>query len=180
MDERLYADKFVRISKKLSYALRHNPGKFGFSLDEKGFAPIADVVGGLYISLKDIRTLVQESEKKRFEIVGDKIRALYGHSIQVDLGLEPVEPPPVLYHGTSLGLKEEILAQGLKPMGRQFVHLSVDVASAMAVGRRHDPRPSVLKIDAKVMYEKGFVFYETPELFLTTEVPAEFIEGDIN
>ena len=125
-----------------------------------------------------IETVVATSDKQRFALdpSGRRIRANQGHSIAIDLGLEPREPPPTLFHGTAETFLPAIRAQGLKPGRRQHVHLSPDAATATTVGQRHG-RPVVLRVAAGRMRSAGFEFYLSANgVWLTAAVPAEFIE----
>jgi putative RNA 2'-phosphotransferase len=106
---------------------------------------------------------------------GLRIRAAQGHSVSVELGLSPRQPPPVLYHGTATRFVESILAQGLKPQARQHVHLSLDEATALRVGERHG-KAYIFRVDALAMHAKGFMFYLSDNgVWLTNRVPPEFL-----
>ena len=79
------------LSKEISYALRHAPWEYELELDEEGFVPIEQLLhslnqGGNYVddrpvTKEDLEEIIRTSDKKRHEIVGDRIRALYGHSV---------------------------------------------------------------------------------------------------
>jgi putative RNA 2'-phosphotransferase len=97
----------------------------------------------------------------------NKIRANQGHSISIDLALEPQMPPDELYHGTATRFLTSIMESGIKPMSRQYVHLSRTAEIAETVGKRHG-KPVVLKINTKAMYEKGHTFYFPCARFKTT------------
>ncbi len=106
---------------------------------------------------------------------GRRIRAAQGHSISVDLGLEPTIPPDRLFHGTATQTLDAIFAEGLKPGRRQKVHLSLDEDTARKVGQRHG-RPTVLRIDAKRMHAEGFLFWKADNgVWLTDHVPPAFL-----
>jgi putative RNA 2'-phosphotransferase len=124
-----------RISRFLSYLLRHRPKEFPLAFDRHGFvacSEILDLVQERFLDAteQEVRAVVTESEKKRFELSDDRVRATYGHSFPVDLGLEPVQPPAELYYGTARDLAQSILHKGLKPRDRQFVHLSASLEDA--------------------------------------------------
>lgn len=103
------------------------------------------------------------------------IRANQGHSVAVDLELEPVTPPTVLYHGTGSSFVDAILRAGLRPMRRHHVNLSVDVETARRVGARHG-RPVVLTVDAAAMATYGHTFYVTPNnVWLTAKVSPVYL-----
>ena len=110
----------------MSKILRHSPEEFGLSHDPMdGSCAIADLIEVLRVQTKwseirvgDIEEVVARCEKQRFEIIGDRIRARYGHSH--DKVSYPVAiPPQVLYHGTNVQAALVILKQGLLPMRRQ-------------------------------------------------------------
>ena len=123
----------------------------------------------------EIRAVVTDSDKKRFELRENRVRATYGHSFPIDLGLEPVEPPPQLFYGTARDLAQSILRDGLRPRDRQYVHLSASVEEAQAVGKRRDPFPAIVVVDAKRARGDGVRFFASGPLFLVEGVPARFV-----
>jgi len=170
-----------QLSKFVSGALRHFPDDAGLELDEAGwtsFDSLAAAVERKY-DWADRRTLaavVETDPKGRFERSRDRIRAAYGHSVDVDLesGDDPV--PDTLYHGTAPRNVESILAEGLKPMNRQQVHLSDSVADAVEVGSRHASDPVVLEIDAAAMAADGHDITKRGEATYTTDrVPPQYL-----
>lgn len=174
----------ANLSRTVSHALRHEPGAYGLTLDAQGWVGIADLLRALRerdaqwatLSEADLREMVSNSVKVRHEIEGDRIRALYGHSTPKPLAREPNHPPSFLFHGTSPVAAEEIRAQGLKPMSRQNVHLSVDAETALQVGRRKSPSPVILRIAAEQASQNGVQFYQgNDSVWLADHVPAEFI-----
>ena len=176
--------KLTAISKEVSYALRHRPDEYGLELDERGFVEIEDLLAALNakdpgrdVTRADLECTIAESDKKRHEIVSNRIRAAYGHSTGKRVEAEPAVPPADLYHGTSRAAATHILAEGIKPMGRQYAHLSADVETAMAVGARHDSKPALLKVDAAAAHAAGVAFYRgNDKVWLADRVPAEFVE----
>ena len=173
----------VSISKFLSLILRHRPEKAGISLDENGWADIAALIEGankthrIAITLDDIREVVATNDKQRFTFNDDytKIRANQGHSASVDVELEETQPPAVLYHGTSTNSMHGIMANGIRPESRLYVHLSSDKETASKVGERHG-KPIVLYIDAGKMHREGFKFYLSANgVWLTKCVPVVYI-----
>src|SRR5262249_10235852 len=144
----------VRISKFLSLVLRHDPGKIGITLDPQGWVGVDDLLEALRradmrVSRELLAEVVATNEKKRFAFSedGTNIRASQGHSVEVELGLPPTQPPEVLFHGTASRFVESIRDKGLIPGSRQQVHLSLDEATAVNVGQRHG-KPVVLRVKA--------------------------------
>lgn len=176
---------YVNLSKTIAHALRHAPERYGLILDEKGWVSIDRLIEGLKnhsrmfknVSIHDLEEIIKESPKKRFEIKNGKIRAIYGHSVRYRIEQQPKMPPKFLYHGTTPKAAENILRMALKPMGRQYVHLSIDVESAYTVGRRRTKNPTILKVFAQESYKAGIKFYEENDgIWLSDAIPAEFIE----
>lgn len=176
----------VQLSKLMSFILRHQPEKFGLKLDDNGFVPLSDLLAAVRrergweeATEEHVREVVATSDKQRFEIVGEKIRARYGHSVPQRVTYSEVEPPEVLYHGTPRRSLPNIRAKGLQPMKRQYVHLSTDVEPARIVGRRRDAKPVVLVVRARAAWQSGVKFFHPEErLYLSTAIPPEFIEGE--
>ncbi len=168
-------DRLIKLSKKLSYILRHDPLKFGINLDKDGYALIDELCEKAKINKNDIFELLKRGGKKRFEIKENKIRALYGHSF-IKIEYEEIEPPEFLYHGTKRANLEKILKEGLKPMNRKYVHLSVNKEEALRVGKRHDKTPVILLILSKEAYNKGIKFFKSGDIYLCEYLPPQFIK----
>lgn len=170
------------LSKRLSYVLRHDPASVDLELDGAGWAPVDELLDalaedGVDIDTERLHSLVARSPKRRFELddTGQRIRACYGHSVDVDPSHAPVTPPDVLYHGTHPPALERILEAGLRPMGRRQVHLSTDVGTARQVGSRRG-RPVILRIDAAAMHRAGHRFRQAaPGVWLVDEVPPRYL-----
>ncbi len=164
----------------MSLVLRHKPETIGLKLDAEGWALVPDLLErmaahGHVLDRAALEKLVAENDKKRFTLDGDRIRAAQGHSIDVALGLEPVAPPEVLYHGTATRFVDAILTEGLTRQSRQHVHLSPDVATATKVGQRHG-KPHIFTVDAKRMALDRVLFYRSENgVWLTDRVPAEYL-----
>jgi len=172
----------TRPSKWMSLVLRHEPAKFGVALDKAGWTRVDDLLAaaaraGVPLDDATLRRVVAENDKRRFALSDDgaMIRASQGHSVEVELGLEPVEPPPVLFHGTATRFLDSIRRDGLVPGSRRHVHLSADEATATTVGARHG-RPAVLRIDAARMHADGRRFFLSANgVWLADAVPAEYL-----
>ena len=169
-------------SKFLSLILRHRPDVIGIELDAEGWVSVEDLLAacaqhGRAISREQLDAVVRTNDKQRFAFSadGNRIRANQGHSLPVDLGLVPVEPPELLYHGTVRRFLESIRQEGLTKGNRHHVHLSPDVETATKVGQRRG-RPVVLVIEAGRMFRDGHKFYQSENgVWLTDAVPPEYI-----
>jgi putative RNA 2'-phosphotransferase len=187
VEERLMKkDEVIRLSKLMSFALRHNPQAFNLTLDDEGWIDLTLFVKALTAEKKwsideaSVRFVVETSDKQRFEIEGNRIRARYGHSKAARPTYEPVTPPPILYHGTPRRNLPKIRTTGLKAMSRQYVHLSTTTDMALMVGHRRDEKPALLKIRALEAHQAGIEF-GTPSgnndnVYLVATMPSEFID----
>ncbi len=173
----------VKQSKFLSLILRHNPGVVGLTLDDGGWVSVEELLNALKTHQKEMSRerlleIVETNEKRRFVLSDDhsRIRAAQGHSIGVDLGLSPITPPDILFHGTAEKSIPSIQEQGLHKGQRDHVHLSADENTATKVGMRHG-RPRVLRILSGKMAAAGYNFYQADNgVWLTELVPVEYIE----
>jgi putative RNA 2'-phosphotransferase len=175
--------QLVKWSKFLSLVLRHKPEVIGVTLDAQGWTDVARLLqkaraAGVPLTRDDLNNIVETNSKKRFSFNDnfDKIRASQGHSVRVDLGLEAQQPPEFLYHGTAQRHVADILENGLLKQARHHVHLSADVQTALQVGKRHG-KPHVFQIMAGKMYREGFLFYISANgVWLTGQVPPQYLE----
>ena len=176
------AHEIVSKSKFLSRVLRHNPGLIGVTLDGRGWARVDELLAlinqrGMLFTLDMLKEVVEKNDKKRFSFNedGTMIRANQGHSIPVELDLQPVPPPEFLFHGTTERAVESIRVKGILRGRRNHVHLSIDRETAEKVGKRHG-RPTVIVIRAGEMHAAGHVFYLSANgVWLTKYVPPEFL-----
>lgn len=170
----------TRISRFLSLVLRHKPEVIGVTLDPAGWVSIPVLLKameehGRRISRDDLERIVAEDSKGRYSIEGNRIRANQGHSVAIDLGLEPREPPAVLLHGTVAKFVRSISQEGISKGSRHHVHLSGDMTTAKNVGGRRGA-PVVLTIDAARMHADGHKFYLSANgVWLTDHVPPKYI-----
>ena len=170
------------LSKTVSYFLRHNPWEIELEPDPSGWVPLDHLLSGLKrnfpnVTIKDIKTVIDTSDKVRFEIKGSKIRATYGHSLPKKIIKEATKPPGILYHGTATSLIDIIMDEGLKPMNRQYVHLSKDIKTAKVVGSRKGEKVVVIMIDAATAVIDGIKFYEELNgIWLADNIPAAYLK----
>ena len=171
----------------MSYALRHAPAEHGLTLDSNGWTRTDDLRAGialrspewLSVTEQDVEHVVLHSAKTRFEIAGDSIRALYGHSTEDQIIHTPAQPPELLYHGTSKAAWELIKTQGLRPMKRQYVHLSTDAETALLVGRRKTIDPILIQVNAAEAAAGGTGFFVgNDSTWLALEIPPQFLKSD--
>lgn len=179
---------FIKLERYLVYLLRHHPDEVGLTLDEEGFVSITDVIAGLkmahrypYTTESMIREVVAgQPDKQRLEIQGNLIRARYGHSqhsSEQNIIYTPVQPPSILYHGTSTKNLSSILSKGLIPVSRQYVHLSETEDIATQVALRHSHKIIILKILCEPALQANIEFYHPEDkIWLAKQIPPQFIQ----
>lgn len=171
-------------SKFMSLVLRHDPGKIGIELDDAGWTSVDGLLRQAKthrrakgLTREILQLVVDTNDKKRFEFSDDglRIRARQGHSVQVELGDEPQEPPECLYHGTPEKFVVAIRSGGLLKMSRHAVHLSPDYETATRVGSRRG-KPVIIKVRALVMHQDGYEFRLTGNgVWYTDHVPTDYL-----
>lgn len=173
----------LQLSKTISYALRHAPASFGLSLDPSGAVPLQALVASLRthgnlgaVTEEDVRRVVDTSDKRRFAIEGDTIRAHYGHSTGKPISKAPLIPAGPLFHATTPSAIAAIRQDGLRPMKRQYVHLSPERDLALEAALRRTSQPILLVIDGPAAAASGVQFFEGHDrVTLAAFVPAALL-----
>lgn len=177
------SDDFLkRVSKQMSWILRHQADRLGLDIDPEGFVRVETLLAHVKEAIPDATEAVIEAvvdtvepQKQRFSIVDGYIRANYGHSMASRVAYPAERPPAVLYHGTSEKTKESVLKEGLRPMGRQFVHMTTDIALARQVGGRHG-KPCVILVEAERAWNDGVAFHHANRGFwLAATIPGKYL-----
>ena len=201
----MLSDKdLAKLSHILSYALRHNPLKYTLVLDKEGWTSISELLIALslhhdhhhhsnrwlcHIEKQNLEEMIARSDKVRFKIKDDKIRALYGHSSSSFISFTKIQktaskPPDILYHGTSPSAAKNIMSEGLRPMIRQFVLLSTGKHTALQVGKlktilkKEEHQPVIIAISAIEAYNTGVYHYyqASDSVWLSDYVHPNFME----
>lgn len=171
----------TKTSKYIAYILRHRPDAAGITLDEHGWADVAALIEGVNrthpLTMETLEQIVAEDGKQRyaFDETKTRIRANQGHSVQVDVELQPAQPPETLWHGTADRFTESIDREGLRPGNRLYVHLSAGVEVARTVGVRHG-RLAMYEVLAGDMHRDGHPFFLSANgVWLTKHVPPQYL-----
>lgn len=164
----------IRDSRRMSLILRHRPADFRVTLDAHGWTTVEELSRGSGLPVGRILEIAENNT--RYELSDDrlKVRALHGHSVHVAYE-DVVEPPNILYHGTSSVNLELILESGsILPMGREKVHLSGGIEKATDVAKRRGS-PMIIAIDAHRMHVDGHIFYLSRDgIYLVDRVPVNY------
>ena len=143
--------------------LRHQPEEFDLELDRFGWGDLEDVVYALQertgstVEEEDVAEAIESSDRPRYEIKDGKIRALYGHSIQIDPG-EPTEPPDELFIGVGSRDASRAEDSGLRSGRRAFLHLARTEEEARESGRRIARDYAVVTVFAGEAFDEGTDF----------------------
>ncbi len=171
----------IETSKYISLILRHKPETAGVTLDEHGWANVAELIAGVGkthpLDMETLEEIVRTDPKGRYSFNDDHtlIRANQGHSVPVDVELPEKTPPGILWHGTGEKYVSSILSSGLEPRSRLYVHLSANRETARNVGARHG-RPVIFSVDSGRMAADGFKFFLSVNgVWLTKCVPPEYL-----
>lgn len=181
-----HLSRIEQITRSLAYMLRHRPEEFDLELDRYGAADVGEVVQALNerlgepIEEEDLHEAIESGDRVRYDIKRGRIRALYGHSIEVDPG-EPCKPPELLYVGLGSHDAERAERYGLRAGRRRFLHLAKTYEEAIETGRHQARSYAVVTIYALDAWEQGINFYDRISLFLSEPIPTEFLEvGEIH
>ena len=171
----------IALSKLIVYILQHRPDEFGLVLDEDGFVSLKELQqaiteeeGWSYVRRSHIIEAVYAGDREQFELKGERIR----HALLNPICYAPVSPPKILYQGVRRRAYPHILQQGLTPQGRTYCLLATSPELARRMGRRRDPDPIVVEIQAQKACENGICFYQAnPLIYLATHIPPIYVKG---
>jgi len=186
----LPGDKRVALSKLLSYILRHDPLSIGLRMDREGWVDLEELVTGIktrwrnkhlyqWLTAEHVLAVAALDPKGRFEVRNGRIRARYGHSrsLNIAISYQLDEVSATLYHGTAASNLASIMREGLKPMKRMYVHLTLNPLEACETGRRHGSNPVLLVVSADCLRKRGIpVYIASKTVRLAERVPVECIE----
>lgn len=170
--------RLVRTSRFLSRVLRHAPEAAGVHLDPHGWVEADALIEGarrrgVLLTRAVVMDVVARNDRQRFALdeSGRRVRANQGHPVAVDPALVERPPPAVLHHGTGTCYVQEIRRSGLRPQGRQQVHLSATRETAWQVGACQGV-PVVLDVEARRLHPQGHAFFLSANgVWLTDRVP---------
>ncbi|MBU0552902.1 RNA 2'-phosphotransferase [Myxococcota bacterium] len=177
MDKR----QLIRKSKKLSRLLRHRVEEAGIEMDAAGWVSAAAVMRHLHMDEAELRWVIDNNNKRRFQLEGGRLRACQGHSLDAPVTQEALElswqvwaGEGALWHTTTYGNIDSIRAEGLSSMSRTHVHLAASEDSL--VGKRNSHVNALVEIDPAQIRAVGEQIYQAPNgVILCRWVPPEAI-----
>lgn len=174
-------ERTERMGRFISGALRHFPDDLGLAMDQHGWVDLGvllDVMTTRYpwASAQRLKALVESDEKGRYQINGNKIRARYGHSVDIDLDF-PENDLETLYYGCSQEEADIIMETGIRSVRQRYVHLSTSYEKAVEAAGVHTENPVIFMIHAFDAMDHGVNMMIVNEfIVLSEEIPPEFLE----
>ncbi|KAJ7459882.1 KptA family-domain-containing protein [Mycena latifolia] len=186
----------VRVSKTLSWILRHGAKSEGLAMRPDGFVKVTDLLANPKLTTLDLAALqeiVKADAKQRYDLVLEDattdseagtwwIKANQGHSMKaVKLDLQPITavsdiPTGLAVHGTTKEAWESISTQGLSKMTRNHIHLAQGVAGDVISGVRGSSQVFIF-IDVQRALDAGIKFFLSNNGVILTEGDERGILG---
>jgi putative RNA 2'-phosphotransferase len=170
-----------RLGRFISGALRHFPDDLGLAMNQHGWVDLDVLTDAMRTRYKwsnkeKLLSIIESDVKGRYEIQGRKIRARYGHSVQVDLDF-PENTLPELYYGASREEVDILLEKGIKPMKQRYVHLSTSTEKALEVASIHSDDPILIIIKAEEAQKDGVrMLSATENIVLSEEISPQYLQ----
>jgi putative RNA 2'-phosphotransferase len=164
--------------------LRHFPEKYGLSVDAHGWVSLPSLARAIasqhrgyhWLRVHHLVGIAESDAKGRYEVRDDRVRATYGHTMELDLDLPTENIPDELFYPVTEDEASIVLEVGLKPTDRRMVHLSRTAEDARVAGSVRTPKPTILAVDARRARAEGHVIRRAGKtVFLTERVPPEYI-----
>lgn len=169
-----------RLGRFISGALRHFPDDLGLAMNQHGWVDVDFLCDAMKVRYRwankeKLFSMIESDEKGRYQVHGKKIRAIYGHSVDIDLDY-PDNTLPELYYGASREEVDILLEKGIKPIKQRYVHLSTSPGKAMQVANIHSDNPVLIAINAEEAQRDGIVMLDATEhIVLSEEIPPEYL-----
>ena len=172
------------LGRVLTGILRHFPDRYQLTMDPNGWVSLPQIVRAVsqkhpayhWLRVTHLVAIAETDAKGRYEVRDDRIRATYGHTVEVTLDLPTENVPEHLYYPVTPEEAAIVLEVGLRPSDRKRVHLSKTAEDARAAGAVRTPEPVILEVDTTGARGAGIVIMQAGKtVYLTDAVPAEFL-----
>jgi len=172
--------KTEQLGRLVAGMLRHFPADLGLAMDSRGWVDITSASDALgkrhrWASEEILIALVNSDPKQRYEIRDQKVRARYGHSVNVDLD-HPLNALPKLFYGASEEEADRILDIGLKPASQRYVHLSTTPDKAWHVATFRTSNPRVIQVDAELAQKDDVkMMVVNDDIVISEKIPPKYL-----
>jgi len=172
------------LGRVLTGILRHFPDRYGLEMEPHGWVSLPAIVRAIsqkhpayhWLRVMHLVAIAETDAKGRYEVREEKVRATYGHTVDVELDLPTENIPDLLFFPVTPEEAAIVLEVGLKPSDRKKVHLSKTAADAQAAGRVRTPEPVILAVDTQKARGGGLVIMRAGKtVYLVDQVPAEYL-----
>jgi putative RNA 2'-phosphotransferase len=172
-----------QLEKLMSYILGRRPDEFGLALNDQGFVRLKDLLkaiseepGWRYVRESHIHEVLVASSGRLFVLENDKIKVVCRDNT-LNSG-EEVVPPKLLYHSVRRRAYHVVCQQGIRPFGQPRVLLATTEQLAKRMGKRRDPAPVLLTVQAQRAIKAGVRFCKQGEfIYITDHVPVGYFTG---
>ncbi|HIH96793.1 MAG TPA: RNA 2'-phosphotransferase [Thermoplasmata archaeon] len=176
-------NEILQVSRWMAGILRHFPEKLGVRLDSNGWTELEElsrVIGRRtnygWIKPMHIEAVATTDPRGRYQVESNRVRATYGHTIQVDLSDLPEADLDELFYPTTIEEMGLIQERGLYPIEQIYVHLSGTKEKALEAGRVHTPDPIIVRVDGARAKKDGVVIRKAgKEVYLVKEIGANYL-----
>ncbi len=172
----------LRCCRTLTFWLRHKPERAGVTLSKEGWATFEDLCAafereGMPMTTVDLHHMIRLDDGDRFELDRSRVRARFGHSLDLESGLHAGKPPASLFFAISQRLAGKALAAGLHPFKRKHLQFSLDDKLARSSAQGTSGPTVVLKIAAHEAFDSGIEFYPRGKgVWLAGSIGPQFLE----
>jgi putative RNA 2'-phosphotransferase len=172
------------LGRVLTGILRHFPDRYGLTMEAQGWVSLPAIVRAVsqrhpayhWLRVQHLVAIAETDAKGRYEVRDDRVRATYGHTVDVELDLPTENIPERLYFPVTNDEAAIVLEVGLKPSDRKKVHLSKTAEDARAAGAVRTPEPVILEVDVRRAQDGGLVIMRAGKtVYLVDRVPAEYL-----
>jgi putative RNA 2'-phosphotransferase len=171
------------LRKLMTYVLGRRPDEFGLVPDHEGFVRVKDLIKAIseepgwgYVRRSHIHEVLITSSDRPFILEEDRIKAA-----GCDAAVRPVPdvvPPKLLYHCVRRKAYPVVCEKGISPMGQHHVFLATTQDMALRIGKRRDPKPVLLTVQARRAGEAGVSSSRQGEfLYMVDHVPVGYFSG---
>ncbi|KAJ7761495.1 KptA family-domain-containing protein [Mycena maculata] len=186
----------VRVSKTLSWILRHGAKSEGLAMRGDGYVKATDLLANPKLKALDLEALqaiVKADTKQRYDLIFEEgtgsvtgawwMKANQGHSIKsVKLDLQPVLsisdiPTGIAVHGTTNGAWDSISTQGLSKMKRNHIHLAQGVGGDNVISGMRGSSQVLIFVDVQKAMDEGIKFFLSNNGVILTEGNEEGVLG---
>jgi putative RNA 2'-phosphotransferase len=177
-------EELDQVGRIMAGVMRHFPEKFDLKMNEHGWIDVREFISAVQTKRQSlhwlrphyIEAIVDTDDKGRYQLEDGKIRATYGHTVNISLDLPTDNIPDELFYPTTTEEVEIVLETGIKPADRKKVHLSKTYEKALEAGTRRVENPVVLKINAKEAIKDNIVIMQAGKsVYLVDEIPPKHL-----